>query len=970
MSHADRLNQIRRKLATHTDITRLPAKRLLFQLEFAIGLADLEGKKTWAKAIDAAMDDIEAALAKSTINLKTLTKNLEQSLAVIGKAAKKYTIHCVGHAHIDMNWMWSWPETVATTIDTFTTVLQLMEEFPDFCFTQSQISVYEIVRQHDPELFERIRQKVAEGRWEVAAPQWVEGDKNLASGESLAHHLLYSRQFVKEHFDKDPEDVPLDWEPDTFGHAWTIPSIIARGGVSRYYMCRGGSQKRPPVYWWKGPDGQKVLVYKEYTWYNDRLSPRTPLGLLGFCKETGLNEWMCVYGVGDHGGGPTRRDLRMLGEMNAWPLFPTLQFSTTDAFYLTLEKNGDKWITWETEQNVEFTGCYTSQSEIKKTNRLGELLCQRAEYAAATAWRATGRNYPHDMIRQSWIDTIFGHFHDILPGSGVAATRDFHLGQYQKTAAACGQVVTQSLRSLAKQVNTSFAGGGEEAHLEQDTGFGGGVGHNTGLGGLTAAGHVAGLNRPFVVFNPTAWDRNEVVQLTLWDTETPDQPCSYTARTPDGKTLPAQRVEEGQYWAHNYVRLAVSVTVPALGHTALVIENAGMEYDTSERFSPDYPAIHAKQTIDAPANNLAKRRAEAPNNTGQWAMENDLLGVDFDPDTGSIIRLLDKTTGLELTDPDQPPCLEYILERSNAMSSWVIGEAKQRLAPPTLHRFRWEAMGPYQASFRAEYKVMDSTAVVEYILKRHSPVLEIRIDVDWREQGSEALGIPSLRFRVPTVLADARATYETPYGSIARDEHAGEELPGLRWVDVAGKVGAKKAGLTLLNDCKYGFALTGQTLTASLLRSSYHPDPLPEMGRHEIRLGLAPHGGVTNPAECTRLGANFNDPLLPVGTDAHDGPLPSSAELLTCQNEDILVAGVKKADDEDALIVRLQNTTAKPAKATLRCNEAILGKVNAVSEVDLIERPMEKSTAEKTSGGKVTVSLPASGIASVKIAFA
>ena len=146
--------------------------------------------------------------------------------------AKTYTVHNVGHAHIDMNWMWPWPETVAVTNDTFTTVLRLMDEFPDFRFTQSQASVYEIARRYNPALFERIKARVAEGRWEVAASQWVEGDKNLASGEAIARHLLYTRRFMEEQLGLKPEDVPIDFEPDTFGHAHTIPTLVSRGGVT------------------------------------------------------------------------------------------------------------------------------------------------------------------------------------------------------------------------------------------------------------------------------------------------------------------------------------------------------------------------------------------------------------------------------------------------------------------------------------------------------------------------------------------------------------------------------------------------------------------------------------------------------------------------------------------------------------------------------------------------------------------
>jgi alpha-mannosidase len=160
-----------------------------------------------------------------------LLAQAEEVLAPIGEVAKTYTLACVSHAHIDMNWMWGWPETVAVVNDTFQTMLALMEAYPDFIFSQDQASTYQLVETYNPALFARIRERVQEGRWEVTASQWVEGDKNMASGESLSRHLLYTRAYFQEKFGLAPEDVQVDFAPDTFGHPATLPTILTRGGV-------------------------------------------------------------------------------------------------------------------------------------------------------------------------------------------------------------------------------------------------------------------------------------------------------------------------------------------------------------------------------------------------------------------------------------------------------------------------------------------------------------------------------------------------------------------------------------------------------------------------------------------------------------------------------------------------------------------------------------------------------------------
>jgi len=196
----DRRETLQRSIANLGAVNSAPVERFLAELEFAEGLADLLGKRAagWSKLMDQAFEIVAQAVEPGTIDgLEKAVHRAESVLAPIGKVAKTYTIHCAGHGHIDMNWMWSWPETVAVTNDTFMTVLKLMDEFPDFCYTQSQASVYEIVRQYNPQLFEQIKCRVQEGRWEVAASHWVEGDKNIASGEALARHLLYTRQFMK-----------------------------------------------------------------------------------------------------------------------------------------------------------------------------------------------------------------------------------------------------------------------------------------------------------------------------------------------------------------------------------------------------------------------------------------------------------------------------------------------------------------------------------------------------------------------------------------------------------------------------------------------------------------------------------------------------------------------------------------------------------------------------------------------------
>jgi alpha-mannosidase len=969
MKHMN-ITALRDALRAQRALAGRSVERFIAEAEFAEGLARLHPRRAprWRRLLERAVQAVADAVAAGRLDrIGRAVRQAEEALAPIGKVAKKYTVHCVGHAHIDMNWQWSWQETVATTHDTFEAVLRLMEEFPDFCFTQSQASVYDIARRYDPRQFEQIQARVAEGRWEVAACHWVEGDKNLASGESLARHLLYTRRFFAEHFGLTVEDVPLDWEPDTFGHAATIPTIAARGGVRWYYLCRGGRADRPAVFWWKGPDGSRVLVNLETTWYVDTLGPHVAAGLLRFCERTGLTDWMCVFGVGDHGGGPTRGDLLRAAEMHTWPIYPSFRFATAGRFFKLLEARGDGWPVLDGELNFEFTGCYSSQSEIKRANRLAENLCQQAECAAVLARRAVGRAYPGEDLRRAWIDTLFGHFHDILPGSCTAEGRHYQLGKFQDTAAAAGSIRTQSLRALAGAVDTTFAGpprpqGRAAAWVQGDRGGGFGA----GIGGGSAAAHDATWPHCVVVCNPTAWDRRDVVSVSLWESGFRSRrpqldTMRFVVKMPDGRTLPAQQTAQGSWLGHKSVTVAFPVEVGALGYAACAIEPAGtFEKPPSVGYGRDGPTPQVEGFEPA---------VRVRGNT----MENEHIQVEFDPLTGGLVKLADKATGRDLADAAKPMgVLEYVLERPRGMSAWVIGEARKRLCPLELESFASTASGPHVAAMAARARLNDSTLDVLYTLRAGAAWLEIEVRADWLERGGPQVGTPSLRMQFPLALRAARARYEVPFGWLDRDLNGGEEVPALNWADVTGRLRRRGAvaGCAVLNDCKHGHSLDGSTLRLTLLRSSYSPDPLPELGRHTMRMAVVPHGGRLAPAQLIRLGAAFNQPLQVMQTDVHAGRLPPAvAGVAGVTPAGVVVTAVKGCEEGDAVIFRLLETVGKNASARVTLDADLWPRPAEAVEVDFIERPLATSTATAARNA-FAVDVPARGIASVRVQFA
>ncbi len=920
----------------------------------------------WKKVVNKASEQVAmAAMTGAGASIKAAVADAEDLLAPIGEAAKEYTIYCAGHAHIDMNWMWSWPETVSITHDSFATVLNLMDEFPEFIFTQSQASCYAIIEDHNPEMLERIARRVKEGRWEVVASHWVENDKNLAGPEALCRHLLFTRAYMKKLFGLSPEDVPIDWSPDTFGHALTTPSYLVRGGVRYLYLHRPGGEgpKRPVAFWWKAPDGSTVLTRNDMAFgYNGVIAPENMMRSLRVTSDdTGLPITLYMYGVGDHGGGPTRRDLLRAREIAAWPIFPTVKLSSTRAFFEDLEERGAALPVLDCELNTEFTGCYTTQTLIKKANRFGETRLTASEIASSLAWASLGRPYPAARLEAGWRDVLFNHFHDILPGSGVHDTRTYTHGLFQKTMATSAMEETQSLRLLASCVNTM----GYAGCLDEDvpvsrlpTAMGAGVGYGSDSGGLTAAeqGRGAG-NRPFVIFNPTAWDRDEVIEVTIWDNAVPGAMVPFRNRVfsivlPGGRHIPAQIVNTGAYWGHDFVTVAFPVRVPGLGYMSCAVSE-------STTGSVSSGLCHIGRVFHCTYSRY-EREPEG--------LENDFLRFELDPGSGGIRQLVDKCSGMAVINAaGLAPVLEYGVEIPHPMNAWII-DHNGPVEYPRVTGIARRGVGPYKAALDVKFLIKESEFTLTYELRDGDPNLYLHLTGTWFQRGTQQTGIPFLRFVFPFNLDEAKGRYEIPFGAIDRDENRGREVPMQQWAQVSGLCGEGRGGCLVLNDSKYGCSLENAALRVTLIRASYDPDPLPEIGRHEVHLALRPFGGELPVSEAMRAGRLFNHAPRVIGTDIHAGNWPESAALIKVAPEALVLNAVKKAGDDEALVLTLSNPTGKGLTAAVTI-DAELGAVTGVEEVDLLERLVNPSTAAHRKN-RVSVKLPARGIASVKVRLA
>ena len=806
-------------------------------------------------------------------------QQLRQTLLPLSDEIKNHSMHLLGHAHLDLAWLWPVAETWEAAQRTFSSVLALQQEDETLTFCHTSPALYDWIENHRPDLFAGIQTAIKRQTWEIVGGMWVEPEVNLTSGESLVRQLLYGQRYCREKFG---EVAKVAWLPDSFGFTWQLPQLFKLSEIEYFVTGKlhwnDATEFPYGAFWWRSPDGTELFTVMSPPNVEGVMDTH-PITMTNYAvkwqKQTGFQDSLWLPGVGDHGGGPTRDMLAVKARWQQSPFFPQVKFTTALSYLSGLQQQVTETgkvelPTWEDELYLELhRGCYTAHADQKWFNRRCEGWLYEAELWASIATILLGENhqpYPKQEIEQAWKKVLFNQFHDILPGTSIPEVFVDANQAWEEVATVSQEIIETSLGAIASQIPLI-----NPPHPEA---------------------------KLLVVFNALNWQRSTIISC-------PDNAVDSVVLDENGNVIPSQITHEQR-------SVFQAKDIPSIGYRCFWL---------IPQLRPE-----SEQAKDLPSD-------------PSWILDNGILRVTVNPETGDLDSLFDLQHQREiLREPGNQ--LQAFRDQGQYWDAWNIDPdyEQHRLPETQLKSIEVLESGPLRWRIRVVRLLGQSVFTQDYVLEADSPLLKVESEVDWREE--HVLVKANFPLTVSSDFATYEipfAAIERPTRSAIPAEAAKWEVSALRWADLTNK--PQNYGVSLLNDSKYGYDSRGDNLRISLLRSPIWPDPGCDRGLHQFTYAIYPHTGSWDIANTVHLGYELNVGLRVVAVDEQSkvvanglrSRLKTAVEFINVSEKNLIVTALKQAEDNpESWILRCYEAEGKKAELKMEnvLDLEVLGKVN------------------------------------------
>ncbi|MEN9215695.1 MAG: glycoside hydrolase family 38 C-terminal domain-containing protein [Gloeomargarita sp. HHBFW_bins_162] len=888
-----------------------PADKLYTWLEHLLAMSD---HYIW---VAKSLENLVKYVTDHELNIDKLTEQLLNNIHTYLESKVTPEIHLIGHSHIDVVWLWTLKETRRKLARTFTTSLNLIQEFSEFLFMQGQAQLYAYFKQDYPELYQQIQHQVQSGRWQIEGAVWVEPDGNLINGESWVRQLVYGQRFFQEEFGVTCQIL---WLPDTFGYQGNLPQILKQSGVNYFFTTKlnwNDTGEFPlDSFWWQGIDGSKVLAHQP------------PVGLEGLLsikdlEKTGQNYQqndiapvvLQTFGYGDGGGGVTRKHLQIYELTHPHKLPFPHYISHPLRFFQMLEQYSNYLPVWPGELYLEkHRGTYTTHSRVKQLHRQAERELYVTELLATLSW-LNNHSYPQELLEQTWKLLLLQQFHDILPGTFIPDAYPQILQDFAQIFANLASMRQQVIKNLQITLSHPYT---------------------------------------WTVFNPIHTQENVYLVLTLPELNPELNPHQIALKV-NGQTISHQVLNE-------HTAIINEITTEVMPRSRLPSppaplpeqkrgenQNGATPCDPCFTFKKDcyslIPSLYPESQEQGikilcaipqlNAHSITEIQLEyTPDsivnendiNITNHELENDYLKLTFNAQ-GNLLELWDKRLQKNILLPDRPGGeIKLFLDHPKQWEAWDIDAdyATHPSPDPEFISAQIIEQGKLRSGVAFTYEIRNHNGLNCQIKKsiylyQNCPWIEFYIDVDLTHNQYAPF---VMKILFPFDLDCDQATFDIPFGVLSRSTRnpVQFEVPALSWADLSGD----NWGVSLISRDKYGFNVTNNTIGLTLLRVAHYPHPIEpwhltdteitDKGTHQFCFRLYPHSGTFVSAKTVHQAQEFLYQPIVFPSNLR----PFTSQIIKCNAPNLVITCIKKAMDCNGIIIRIYEAYGQDVTAEIQ----------------------------------------------------